>query len=223
MGHLRQSDYRIRKLIGILGVSLPIALPLLANYSIISSISHYYYLTAPSLYLIIVLSSLALFLISYKGYSKDVDEFINDDWLTNLAGVAALLVVLIPAACDESGSSIIEKICTSANLPLFGHSDPSTDIYHFIAAGVFIFLMGWMSFFKFSRGEEKGSSRYILFKTCGILVWSAILSLAIYFYFEGNIENFVYWMETLAIMSFGISWLVKGEAMEDIMELFRKP
>jgi hypothetical protein len=102
MGHLRQSDYRVRKLIGILGVSLPVSVPLLANYDIISSISHYYYLTAPSLYLIIVLSSLALFLISYKGYSKDTDELINDDWLTNLAGVAALLVVLIPTACDES-------------------------------------------------------------------------------------------------------------------------
>ncbi|MEH6746202.1 MAG: hypothetical protein V7670_05140 [Maribacter arcticus] len=62
-----------------------------------------------------------------------------------------------------------------------------------------------------------------MFKTCGILVWSAILSLAIYFYFDWNIDNFVFWMETLAIMSFGISWLVKGEAMEDIMGLFRKP
>jgi len=222
MGHLRQSDYRIRKLIGILGVSLPIALPLLANYSIISSVSHYYYLTAPSLYLIIVLSSLALFLISYKGYSKDRDELINDNWLANLAGVAALLVVIIPTACDESGSSIIDRICTSGALPLFGHNDPLTNKYHFIAAGVFIFLMGWMSFFKFSRGENKVSTRYILFKTCGIIIWSVIVLLGLYFLLELKIKNFVFWMEALAVISFGLSWLVKGEAMEDIMGLFRK-
>lgn len=222
MGHLRQSDYRIRKLIGVLGVSLPIALPLLADSTIISSISHYYYLTAPSLYLIIVLSSLGLFLISYKGYSKDHDEFINDDWLTNLAGFAALLVVLIPTACEKSGSSVIERICASGNLPLFGHHDPQTDTYHFIAAGVFIFLMGWMSFFKFTRGEEKGNSRYLLFKSCGILVWSAILFLTIYFLTDVEIPNFVFYMETLAVVPFGLSWLVKGEAMVSMTKLFKK-
>ena len=221
MAHLKPSDYRIRKLIGILGISLPIALPLLANFNIISSLSHYYYLTAPSLYFIIVLSSLALFLISYKGYSKERDELINDDWLTNLAGITALLVVLIPTACEESGSLIIAKICASEHLPLFGHNDVLTNKFHFIAAGVFIFLMGWMSFFKFSRGEAKGSFRYILFKTCGILVWLAILCLALYFQFDWNLTNFVYWMETLAIMPFGISWLLKGEAMTAIKELIR--
>lgn len=221
MGHLRQSDYRIRKLIGVLGVSLPIALPLLADSTIISSISHYYYLTAPSLYLIIVLSSLGLFLISYKGYSKDHDEFINDDWLTNLAGFAALLVVLIPTACEKSGSLVIERICTSGNLPLFGHHDPRTDTYHFIAAGVYIFLMGWMSFFKFTRGEEKGSFRYLLFKSCGILVWSAILFLTIYFLTDAEIPNFVFYMETMAVVPFGLSWLVKGEAMASMTKLFQ--
>ena len=80
-----------------------------------------------------------------------------------------------------------------------------------------------LTFFKFSRGETKGSSRNILFKTCGILVWSAILALAIYFLFDWNIENFVFWLEPLAVVSFGISWSIKGEAMEDIMGLFRKP
>lgn len=222
MGHLRQSDYRIRKLIGVLGVSLPIALPLLADRTIISSISHYYYLSAPSLYLIIVLSSLGLFLISYKGYTKDHDELINDDWLTNLAGIAALFVVLIPTACEKSGSFVIERICDSGNLPLFGHHDPQTDTYHFIAAGVFIFLMGWMSYFKFTRGEEKGSSRSLLFKACGILVWSAILSLSIYFLSDTDLPNFVFYMETLAVVPFGLSWLVKGEAMAGMTMLFKK-
>jgi uncharacterized membrane protein len=165
---------------------------------------------------------LGLFLISYKGFSKDQDEFINDNWLTNLAGIAALFVVWVPTACDNSGSSTIDKICDNGNFPLFGHLDPPTDTYHFVFAGIFVFLMGWMSFFKFSRGEEKGSSRYVLFKTCGTLVWSAILLLAIYFLLGVRIKNFVFWMETLAVMSFGLSWLIKGEAMSAIKELFVK-
>lgn len=64
MAEIKHADYRIRKLIGILGLSLPIVLPMLFKWDVISSMSHYYYVTASSLFLIIVLSSLGLFLIS---------------------------------------------------------------------------------------------------------------------------------------------------------------
>ncbi len=222
MTELQQSTYRIRKLIGFLGISLPLALPLLASNMIVSSISHYYYLTAPSLYFIIVLSSLALFLISYKGHPIETDEFINDDWLTNLAGFAALLVVLIPTACNDSGNATINEICSSCNLPLFGHLNDLTSTYHFVAAGVFVFLMGWMSFFKFSRGQDRTSWQYKLYKTCGLITWLAISLLIIYFLSDFKINNFVFWMETLAILPFGLSWLVKGETIKDIKAMHKK-
>lgn len=63
---LQHSDYRIRKLIGTLGISLPIILPIV-KHEFLASISHYYYSTLSSLIFIITLSAFGLFLISYKG------------------------------------------------------------------------------------------------------------------------------------------------------------
>ena len=98
MTEAEKSEFRIRKLIGLLGVSLPFALPLLGGGEVIASMSHYYYLTAPSLFFIITLSALGLFLISYRGnrrFNHGSREVINDDWFTNIAGAAILLVVLL--------------------------------------------------------------------------------------------------------------------------------
>ena len=68
---LQHADYRIRLLIGALGLLLPFLLPL-AKGDFLASISHYYYDTLSSLIFIIVLSSFGLFLISYKGYKIDI-------------------------------------------------------------------------------------------------------------------------------------------------------
>lgn len=96
---IQHSEYRIRKLIGLLGLSLPFLLPL-SEGKLLSSMSHYYYLSFSSLLFIIILSSFGLFLISYKGYKIDkTTEKISDDWLTNIGGIAALIVVFIPTYC----------------------------------------------------------------------------------------------------------------------------
>ncbi|UII76084.1 hypothetical protein LV716_17735 [Flagellimonas sp. HMM57] len=219
MGEIRPSDYRIRKLVGILGLSLPLALPLLADLDVISSISHYYYLTAPSLYFIIVLSALALVLISYKGYEKDSDELITDDWITNLAGFAALIVVLVPTSCSESGNATIQVICRKGILPLFGHDDNFTDDIHLVSAAVFVFLMGWMSFVKFSRNQQ-GKWQYMWYRACGIITWCAIAILVLYFLLDLKLDNFVFWLEVVALVPFGISWLIKGEAVEMVKNMF---
>lgn len=221
MAEIKHADYRIRKLIGILGLSLPIVLPMLFKWDVISSMSHYYYVTASSLFLIIVLSSLGLFLISYKGYDKNTTEekeIINDDWLTNIAGLAALLIVLIPTACDGSGSTTIDAICED-HLPLFGHLDNTTDTIHLIVSGIFVVLMGWMSFFKFTLGQDKKGWEYKLYRICGLITWLAVVLLVIYFNLNIQIQNFVFWMEVLALVPFGISWLIKGKSIEAIKQI----
>ncbi|QLG46028.1 hypothetical protein [Costertonia aggregata] len=226
MASFRPADYRIRKLIGILGLTLPFMLWVLNDGQLLSSISHYYYLTNPSLCFIIVLSSLALFLISYKGYTSDKGELINDNWITNIAGVAALAVVIIPTSCDNSGSSVIDAICVlskedSSRFPLRGHLVEYFNNIHFTAAAIFVFLMGYMSLFKFTRGKNIRWKRYT-YITSGILIWTAIVILGIYFLSDDEIPNIVFWMETLAVVSFGIAWLVKGEAVEMVKEMPQK-
>jgi hypothetical protein len=67
------------------------------------------------------------------------------------------------------------------------------------------------------RGTQK-KIRNIIYRTCGILILLALLLL-----FAGSLKimppsyfktfRLTFWMETLAIESFGFAWLVKGEAL----------
>jgi hypothetical protein len=111
---------------------------------------------------------------------------------------------------------MIEKICAGQNFPLLGHTDSLSETDQFNAGGMFIFKMGWMSFFKFYRSADKGSPSYIFFKTYGPILWSVILLFGLYFLLDLKIKNFVFWMEVLDAISLGTMWMVKGEAMAEI-------
>lgn len=219
--NLQHSDYRIRKLIGTLGLLLPLLLPL-AKGSVLASISHYYYDTLSSLIFIIVLSAFGLFLVSYKGYKIDrTTEKLSDDFLTNIGGLAALIVVMIPTMCYDSMSNNIEALCLKNTLPLFGHKNETLNTIHLIAAGVFILCMGWMSRYKFVRGSDVGNHK--LYKRCGNAVFISVALILVCLGIERFItkdffmqEYYVFIFETTAVIPFGISWLVKGKAIDDL-------
>ncbi|MRI02189.1 hypothetical protein GH721_16715 [Kriegella sp. EG-1] len=223
---LQHSDYRIRKLIGVLGLALPFLLPLTES-QFLSSISHYYYLPFSSLLFTIILSSFGLFLISYRGYTIDESESISDDALTNIGGLAALIVVFFPTYCHGSESISIDHLCSNETYPLLGHNDKLTNTIHLISAGVFIFIMGWMSKYKFTRGNDSTNNKIYLI--CGNIVWVAIALLFVLFVADliedgFKITNYdVFILETIAVIPFAISWLIKGKAMEDIKEIFIQP
>lgn len=223
---LQNSDYRIRKLIGFLGLLLPLLL-FLAHGRVLASISHYYYQTLPSLLFIIILSAFGLFLISYKGYKIDeTTEMVSDDFVTNIAGFAALLVVFIPTRCGDSGSSVIDALCASNNYPLFGHNDATSGAIHLISAGVFILAMGWMSKYKFTRSKDDSNNK--IYNTCGNLVFISVGLLIVLIILEKLNVSFwldgyyVFILETTAIIPFGISWIIKGKVITDLKSLINK-
>jgi hypothetical protein len=75
------SYYRIRKIIGILGIALPILI-FTFHGELLSSISHYYY-PKSAVFFIAILFAFGLLLISYKGYEKDKDtEKLSDNLIT---------------------------------------------------------------------------------------------------------------------------------------------
>ncbi len=90
---------RLRRAIGYLGFCLPI---LLVGFSFIRlfetnvqpSISDYYYTNLRDIFTI-TLSAVGFFMIRYKGYGNS-SFWKNDQLLTNIAGIMALGVVLIP-------------------------------------------------------------------------------------------------------------------------------
>lgn len=103
------SNQAHRRLIGYLGLALPILLYLLAGirrtlplqpWQLLPSVSAYYYTGAVGVF-VGVLFALSLFLFSYRGYKSQVADRI----LGAIAGLSALGVALFPTAAP---SGVIE-------------------------------------------------------------------------------------------------------------------
>jgi succinate dehydrogenase hydrophobic anchor subunit len=209
----------LRKIIGILGMAMPLLLYLFLYLdnglsSPLESISHYYYTRVSGIF-VIILSLLAVFLIVYKG--KNPIDF----YLSLFAGVFALSVVLFPTnnltdICGDTTKKYAVTILPKSDFRMY---------FHYTAAGLFFLCLSFMSFFLFTKSNkspsERGSRKIIrnrIYRTCGVLMLLSILVL-----FAGSFKiispeyfkqyPLTFWMETLAIESFGFAWLVKGETL----------
>ncbi|MDJ0645451.1 MAG: hypothetical protein QNJ57_05635 [Flavobacteriaceae bacterium] len=213
------STYTLRKLIGILGMALPLLLFIFlyidtGHSSTLESISHYYYTRANTIF-IIILSLMAIFLMVYKG--KEPVDF----YLSFIAGLFALMVILFPT------DNITEVCCDTAkpySVTVLTDNDFRTG-FHYISAAIFLICLTYMSLFLFTKSDKvkeertkQKKQRNRIYITCGILM--ALALIVIFLGFLKIIPEDIYaknhltfWMETVAVGSFGFSWLVKGEAM----------
>lgn len=98
---------------------------------------------------------------------------------------------------------------------------------HLVAAGVFILCMGWMSRYKFIRGSDDGNHK--LYKWCGNAVFISVGLIVVCIGIEKFISEtfiihnyYVYIFETTAVIPFGISWLVKGKAIDDVKAMSQR-
>jgi hypothetical protein len=166
-------------------------------------------------------SSFGLFLLSYKGYKIDpTTEKVSDDFITNIGGLAALILVFIPTRCADSGNVVIDAICNTGDYPLFGHNSMIKGTIHLVSAGIFILSMGWMSKYKFTRSKNDVHKKIyricgnIVFISVGLMIVLIILEkLDISFWLD---KYYVFILETTAIIPFGISWLIKGDVIENM-------
>jgi hypothetical protein len=210
------NSYTLRKLIGILGMAMPLLLTIFLFVDSglntpLESISHYYYTRVGSIFTII-LSVLAIFLIVYKG--KSLIDFI----FSSVAGVFALFVVLFPTSnitdqCGDSSKNYVVTILRKSDLRVN---------FHYISAGIFLLCLAYMSIFLFTKSDklpsERGSKKILrnrVYRICGVLMVLAVVIIAsesipiippTYY----TMHKVTFWMETLAIESFGFAWLIKG-------------
>ena len=198
----------LRKLVGVLGVLLPpllyVSVRLLTDYTApLESISHYYYTRYGSI-LVIVVSLLAIFLLIYKG--RKLADFI----LSSVAGFGALALLLLPTSnISGPGKHVAVTHLLDNELRIN---------IHFASAGLFLLSLAIMSIFLFPRADKKVTEmkkvRNKFYIGLGMLMVSAMLVIVpgIYIIPEQyyNDHHLTFWMETLAVEFFGISWLIKG-------------
>jgi len=188
----------LRRAVGCIAMLLPFAL-MLGEYIIFGgkiipkSISHYYYLGMGDVF-VGALCAIGLFLFFYSGYDK------WDDWAGNIAGFFAIGVALFPTGASGQ-SYVIGKI-------------------HDVCAVLLFIMLTVFSLFLFTKKAPEPTRRKLvrnkIYIICGLIMAACIISVALYSNFFSTAypdSRLVFISETVALIAFGVSWLVKGETL----------
>jgi heme A synthase len=204
------SYLRLRRLIGICGLALPLSTIILTG-EVLPSISHYFYTTANILF-VSILSILGVFLLSYYGYKKE-EELVSDNVATTIGGIAILLVVIIPTnyiSTDFPNTWNYSQAC-----PTFYCTAEGSILWkiHLISAGIFFLSMSYLSIFNFTKSSNSKANKF--YKFCGygiiaIIIITAIVELILKL---STPEYFIFIIECLMLLLFAASWLVKGKML----------
>jgi hypothetical protein len=200
------SYLQLRKIIGLLGVTLPFLLAVGAlvifRTGLQDSISSYYHTGMQDVF-VGILCVIGFFLLSYKGYER------SDDIGGDLACLFAVGVALFPTSPGGEVTNT-EKLIGSL---------------HLVFAALFFLTLIWFSLFQFTKSDSQRSptrrklQRNQVYRACGHTMALCIALIAVYHVLPGSVVtrvetvNPVFWLEALAILAFGISWLTKGEAI----------
>ncbi len=157
MDQVNHSYRSLRRVIGILGIGLPFLL-IIGNLAKVEMSISYYYYTKMNTVFTGVLIAFGLILITYRGSSSTKGLF-SENMLTNLAGVCALLVALVPTRSE----GLIETV-------VYAHDQVLRGWIHYVSAALFILLMGMVVLIHFAKAPHFQS----LYKALGILVLSGL-------------------------------------------------
>jgi len=212
------SYYTMRRAIGVLGLTLPLIL--LAGSFLLGeckevqySISTYYHTNMRNIF-VGFNCAVALFLFAYRGH----------DWKDNLTGylgcIAVLGVGFLP--CTISTPAVACLIPVSAQNPLVGQLHNLCALLYFIILIVYsLFLfpkthMDMVTGEKMFMGRQK-KKRNVIHYNCGSLMSPSLLLILSFMWFLDDIYpalkslDPVFWLESIVLFSFGISWLTKGQ------------
>jgi hypothetical protein len=189
----------LRKAVGWLGVSL-VPILVLGTFlidhktQIKTSASAYYYSSMRD-EMTGIICGISLFLISYHGY----------DWLDSLAsklsGLFALGIAFFPTSSTNDKCDVIS-------------------IIHYLSAAAFFITLSIISIFLFTKSHyefltKQKIQRNWIYRLCGIIMLVSVSCIALdsisflHQHFPFLKYTIVY--ETIALTSFGFSWLTKGE------------
>jgi hypothetical protein len=194
----------LRKAVGIIGTALPFVLAfgkiLLEGPGIQSSLSGYYHTGMRDVF-VGSLCAIAVFLMSYRGYDR------KDDIAGDLACIFALGVALFPIT-PEINATPRDKIIGALHV-LFG-------------AGFFLTL-AFFSLVQFRKTDPTKTptlrklQRNVVYTVCGytILACLALVVVVELMPSDSPVQRLdpVFWLESAAVVAFGVSWLTKGEAI----------
>lgn len=192
----------LRKAIGVIAFLLPIIVVvgkwvLDRGAGFESSISYYYY-THSRNFFVGSLCALAVFFLSYDH--RRTDKYKADNWASNIASACALGVAFLPTTRNTNATTA-EKVVGTV---------------HLISAASLFVILGVFAVYFFRMSDaviptpQKGK-RNRLYLACGLVIFLCILSVIVSEFAHPPARwNLLFWLETLMVWAFAVSWLVKG-------------
>jgi len=196
----------LRKVLGGLGIALPflVSIGALAIFhtGLQESISAYYHTGTGDVF-VGTLCAIGFFLFAYNGYGP------ADRIAGNLACLFAVGTALFPTAPE-------------------GHSCKMERIYcvHGVFAASLFLTLTFFSLVLFTKTDpSKGPptpqklKRNKVYRVCGSIMLAAILLVPVLHFLPESVTagimelHPVFWLEAIAVVAFGVSWLTKGEAI----------
>ena len=210
--HLIVSYLTIRRLIGILALGLPICVVaggfIQDGHGIQGSISGYYYTNMRDVF-VGMLSVVAIFLMSYRGYDP-IDGVVG-----KLSGIFALGMLVFPTSMYSGKIS---------RVGMFLVDDDISGYVHLAFGALFFLSLSFFSLVLFTRrgpgpgpmGRDK-KRRNTIYRSCGIIMILVIVCIIVYTIALRDTalarSNPVLILESIALFAFGTSWLVKGNTL----------
>ncbi|HEX9503964.1 MAG TPA: DUF998 domain-containing protein [Patescibacteria group bacterium] len=193
----------LRKAIGIIGIALPFVLVfgkiILSGPGIEVSISSYYYTVMRDVF-VGSLCAIGVFLVSYRGY-----ELVDD-----IAGKFATIFAVGTAFFPTRPANASAHQITIGNFHIFF----SVSLFLTLA---FFALVLFRKTDPTKTPTIQKQKRNIIYTVCGFGILACmVLALSLKLLpSDSLVFNFspLFWLESSAIILFGISWLVKGEAI----------
>jgi len=203
----------LRKAIGILGIALPFVLPFgqillhalgiqsaLHSPVVENSVSYYYHTDMRNIF-VGSMCAIGVFLMSYRGYE------IWDAIAGRFAFVCAIGVALFP----------------TSPLPVATTDEKLIGGIHLTFAALLFLTLACISLFLFIKTDPNKTptpqklkrNRVYRFSGYVILACIALIVVAALPPIKAMVEQLKprFWLEAIAIVAFGVSWLTKGEAI----------
>lgn len=208
--NLEISYVQLRQLIGYLGIALPLTCILggkiLGKAKLQTTLSGYYFTNMRDVFIGIIIG-MSLFLITYKGYER------IDQMITSLTGVFGLGIAIFPCNVSEG---------PDMSVGVFQLMSKTSNTIHALCALSFFLLLAINSIFIFtmSSGRQltrRKKYRNLIYRISGFIIIGSILILIMYVLIvpKATLETsfFILGLESVMLLCFGVSWLVKGETL----------
>ena len=147
-----------------------------------------------------------------RKYFESYDK--ADMIAAKLGGLFAMIVAMSPTNFNAFSVMTCSRINTADNAV--------ANTLHYISASLLFLTFAFFSLILFTKSDhgknvtKEKKTRNGIYKTCGWIIIFCIASIAAFSFIPSLYKNFekykpTYAFETIALLAFGFSWLIKGE------------